>query len=97
MMGSKCRKHTDEKYHLLHTKTNKRKNFGFVMLNIQCIHINTHTHTHVGCSESKERLLILISCPATQPSMLMPTVLHFDVFVRLFRTAAGANCHVALF
>ena len=30
--------------------------------------------------------------------MQMPTVLHFDVFfVRLFRTAAEANSHVALF
>ena len=29
--------------------------------------------------------------------MLMPTVLHFDVFLRLFRTAAEANSHVALF
>ena len=27
----------------------------------------------------------------------MPTVLHFDVSVRLFRTAAEANCHVVLF
>ena len=40
---------------------------------------------------------MLISCPATKPSMLMPTVLHFDVSVRLFRTAAEANSHVALF
>ena len=28
--------------------------------------------------------------------MLVPTVLHFDVFVRLFRTAAEADSHVAL-
>ena len=40
---------------------------------------------------------LLISCPATQPSMLMSTVLHFDVFIRLFRTAAEVNSHMALF
>ena len=52
---------------------------------------------YVDCSESKERLPMLISYPITQPSMLIPTTLHFDVFVMPFRTAAEANLHVALF